>query len=329
MRSLWKAPAVVWGDAVLLLIGGSIGLVLAYFLRLQPLVTFSKGFIVIVFIMEAIYFALSNAIFMKSRLFNTQGAIALLMFILIAVIDMFLPAKWAASQGNKENQTNEENADQSPEEKEETQAEAEAQEATTNTTGIVSDLANFRLFTLVLSILVWFCLMMRGMVSGASLGSTYKLFKESKTVINPMFQDFFHYLTLIYCNGMYILNDSPPMWFFFAITAPMVVLPFFSTFIAFYVAKPTIAMNDAIGVFNCFLAGALIYISFKMFFNHHENLAGLGMKDKFINLGIIVFAFLWKLLILNINQMNTEMGSFDFDYTPDIDFPDFNFPFSK
>lgn len=121
MPSLGKSTSVIWGDAFLILIGGALGLLLAYFLRLRVLVTFSKGFVVIVFMMDALYYAMRSSYFIESRLFNTTTTVSLMMFIVFAVLDAFLPAKWAASQdsstrgGEQSETTANENAEQQQE----------------------------------------------------------------------------------------------------------------------------------------------------------------------------------------------------------------------
>lgn len=319
MPSLGKSASVIWGDAFLILIGGALGLLLAYFLRLQILVTYSKGFIVIVFIMDSLYYAMRGSYFIESELFNTTTAISLMMFLVFAVLDAFLPSKWAANQdsstraGEQSETTQNENAEQRPEDNIENpdQSPAESPEQQTpkkakSLSGFVSDVVNFRLFTMILSILAWLAFMMRGMAYGASLGFNHDIYPNYKTIINPIFQDFFHYFTLIYCLGMYIMNDSPPLWMYFVLTVPMAVLPFFSTFIAYYVANPTISMSNADGVFNCFLIGILLYISFRLFFINQTNLTGMCLKDKIINLAIITIGFFWMLFVLNINQMNSK-----------------------
>lgn len=281
---------VMWGDAILLLVGGAAGCIAPYFLRFQWIVDHSKYFMLCVFLMEAIYYQMADGGFSGSKMANTSGAITFLMTVVIAIADTFLPSNWSSNQG--EGEGGNENPDQSP------------SETPKDAKGFLAALGNFRLFTLIFVLLVWCCLMMRGMSYGAAIGSSYHWWKDTKCLICPMFQDLFHYFTIIFTYGMYIMNDQPAPWLYFVCTIPMVVLPFISTIIAFYVHKPTKSMSDAKGIFNSLLSGALIYVGFKMFFMFQSTVSSQGMMDKLITCGVLAFGYLWMLFVCNINSMN-------------------------
>ena len=303
MPSYGDAAGVMWGKAIVTLVG-NIGIsFVPAFVRHPIFGMFIQPLTTIVFLMEALMFLLPVAGNFPNSEYGgyTGGLICVLFVVVCAILECFLPGS---------NSTGEKGGDPNKPAQSDDQVDASKVKEKPTIEGPkggkpdVHNMGNFQIFTAIVVVIMWITYLVWGIVQEASIGRWWDSNHNAEDSINSVFETFFRFLTLQFVFGMWVMKDSPPTWLYFVYMMPLAVLNPLGMIISFYVHKPTNAMYECSSCFHAIFAGVLCYIGFRMMFTFQDRLKSEGvLKNQIIQIVILSIGFLWEVFVKGIAFM--------------------------
>ena len=299
MATTTKPSTLLWLCFVLVLVVNLAVMCIPVFIKQDVVKNLIKPFTTAVFMMEGIFFLLPNGIGgYDSRLINTGSAICVLFIVVFAMLENFLPAAPNAKGGddNKNDQDNgnvDHNVDQqSIPQEQNTSKPADGKPSLDN-------MGDFKYLTAIYVVIMWCTYMMDGMNFFADLKD------GPHCIINGLFVYIFRLGTLQYVYGMLVMNDNPPKWLYFVYMVPQAVLWPIASLISFYVHKPTGSMDTCTHCFAAIMAGAILYMGFRMMYQFQQAFKDdSDTKNRIIQGVTLAIGYLWFCFIGGIWTMN-------------------------
>ena len=310
MTTYTKPSTLLWLCFAIVLAVNVAVMCIPVFIKQDRVKNLIKPFTTAIFMMEGIFFLLPNGINgYDSRLINTGSAICVLFVVFFAMLDNFLPKAPNAKESDNNNGQEQDNVDHNvdqqsiPNESHENNLEQEAQEQNTSKPKggkpSLDNMGNFKYLTAIYVIIMWCTYMMDGMDYFAGMKDTYD------RPINALFVYIFRLGTLQYVYGMFVMNDEPPRWLYFLYMVPQAFLWPLSAVVAFYVDSPTSSMHTCTHCFAAIMAGALLYMGFRMMYQFQQAFKDeKETKNRIIQGVTLAIGYLWFCLVGGIWTMN-------------------------
>ncbi|OHS96226.1 hypothetical protein TRFO_37638 [Tritrichomonas foetus] len=296
MPTYKPAQGIMWGKAVLTLVG-SIGVTfIPIFIRAPIIQNLIHPLTTAVFLMEALFCLLPSSYFPDSRFGSATGGMICVLFVVVfAMLDVFLPG----SKGGDDKEEEPKQADN----------QEDGGEKPKGGKPSLDNVGNFTWFTAIVVGFMWITYMMVGIAEEAYYGVLWHAYKQGSAYqpydsINSIFVSFFHYATLQYVFGMWVMNDAPPMWLYLVYMLPIAILNPLSMIISFYCHRNPSSIATARSCFASFMAGILCYIGFRMMFQFQAYFKGESdMKNRIIQISVLAVGFLWMIFVIGIGLM--------------------------
>lgn len=283
-----KDPTFLWVSCIFVLIANLAVMIALYLYQPPVLKKFSHTFITSIFLIEAFYF-LSGFYFQNSRLTDTGYVIVSLFVLFWAILDIFLGGSSNnTNENNQENENNEQNDN----------AENNDNENPTNDNKF--DVHNFDFLTAIFAVIMWVTYMAHGMfyfndMKGANEG-----------VLQMFFYFVFHYATLQFVYGMFIINQGVSKLFYLIYMTPQAVLWPLASIISYYVnQKDPTRLNECYYCFKAIMMATLLYYGFKMFYQSPKYVDG-DAKNKAFNFIFLLLGIVWCSLVNAIGNINND-----------------------
>ncbi|KAK8892605.1 hypothetical protein M9Y10_029844 [Tritrichomonas musculus] len=313
MATTTKPSTLLWLCVVLVLVVNLAVMCIPVFIKQDVVRNLIKPFTTAIFMMEGIFFLLPDGLWgYDSRLPNTGGAICVLFIVVFAMLENFLPEAPNSSGGNdnKDNNDNgnvDHNVDQQSLPNETSQASQntgsqQQQQNTSQPSGgkpSLDNMGDFKYLTAIYVVIMWVTYMMDGMSYFAGMKD------GPHPAINALFVYIFRLGTLQYVYGMLVMNDNPPKWLYYLYMVPQAVLWPIASLISFYVHKPTGSMDSCAHCFAAILAGAILYMGFRMMYQFQQAFKDDNdTKNRIIQGVTLAVGYLWFCFVGGIWTMN-------------------------
>ena len=303
MATLTKPSTLLWLCFCLVLVVNLAVMCIPVFIKQDVVKNLIKPFTTAVFMMEGIYFLLPNGIGgYDSRLINTGSAICVLFIVVFAMLENFLPEAPNSQGGdNKDNNQGNDQENGNVDHNVDQQSIPAEQNTSKPSDGKPSldNMGDFKYLTAIYVVIMWCTYMMDGMdfFSGMKNGG--------KQLINGLFVYIFRLGTLQYVYGMLVMNDNPPKWLYYLYMVPQAVLWPIAALISFYVDSPTGSMHSCTHCFAAIMAGAILYMGFRMMYQFQQAFKDdSDTKNRIIQGATLAVGYLWFCFIGGIWTMN-------------------------
>ena len=303
MATLTKPSTLLWLCFCLVLAVNLAVMCIPVFIKQDVVKNLIKPFTTAVFMMEGIFFLLPNGIGgYDSRLINTGSAICVLFIVVFAMLENFLPAA-PNSKGSDNNNNNNGNDQDNGNVDHNVDQQSIPSEQNTNKPSdgkpSLDNMGDFKYLTAIYVVIMWCTYMMDGMNFFAGMKD------GGKELINGLFAYIFRLGTLQYVYGMLVMNDNPPKWLYFVYMVPQAVLWPIASLISFYVHKPTGSMDTCTHCFAAIMAGAILYMGFRMMYQFQQAFKDdSDTKNRIIQGVTLAIGYLWFCFIGGIWTMN-------------------------
>lgn len=291
MATTIKISTYLWVTCIFVLLANLAVMITLYLYQIPLLKKLSHPLIISIFLAETLKLVSYESLYQDSRLENTKEMLVTLIIFCWVILDIFLPN----SKGNSNEENNEENEGNNNDNENVENNDTSAKKI---------DLKNFDFSTALFAVIMWITYMMNGMVYFNFIRNLLDLREREIPTLQKFFYFVFHFATLQFVYGTYVLNQNVSKLFYLIYMIPQALLWPIASIISYYVHQENIVrMMECHSVFNAFMAGTLLYSVFKIYYQYPEYVKDEN-KNKGFHIIFLIIGFVWYGLINATRNIN-------------------------